>query len=714
MKIKSGLPAIIIFLMCLSFMSWGFTSKSEEQKQEAKPLAAHTEIDQGTAYQNTTNPTTDITNEDKSTNDGANLPLTADSFTLAAEAFGLKVDDLAVTTDSITLELAIKEDSLERTKAILKNGANPNLKNPITKRTPLEVAAMHTSSDEITRLLFAHGAKIDMEDSSDYSLLTRAITTAAPASLIRALIENGADANEEYRGKTLLQLALGDRDGRFRPQRYKEGHPEYSEKKSPAQHDVIFALIEAGADVHKKLTAHNRKKYGNILNEAITKKNVSTKIIETLVEAGLEVNPKEGAKPLITAVRSGNINAAKTLIELGADVDGKGNFQWTPLHEACYRLKSNFVHFLLDQGANPNATDSHDKTPLSALLMNSSRSNLEIFKRELEHYSNPEVDFLPDVRKKNIASAEKKINAAIQLEKRIENSFNSILKMLIENGVDIHSKDSNGWTPLMHAANSAGKSWKIEAFLFQEAKVSETSNEGMTPLMIAAYGNPNVEIIESLIGNGSQVNARSNVGATALMQAAKGSSNLEILKHLVRKGADVSAQDNQGETALMYAAGNTHRADIVEYLLSQSKEVPQRNKSGWNPLMIAAYNNTSIEVMKLLATQFPDLTVTNDEGWSPLIIACYKNSNPEIVSWLIQQGANIESTNSQGMTPLMVAACCNPNPAILQQLLERGANPKTRCNNSKTALDYARDNKSLKNSQAIHILETQTHVESSE
>ncbi|MGB1072254.1 MAG: ankyrin repeat domain-containing protein, partial [Planctomycetota bacterium] len=176
MKIKSGLPAIIIFLLCLSFMLWGFTSKSEEQKQEAKPLAAHTEIDQGTASQNTTNPTTDITNEDKSTNDGANLPLTA-------EAFGLKVDDLAVNTDSITLELAIKEDSLERTKAILKNGANPNLKNPITKRTPLEVAAMHTSSDEITRLLFAHGAKIDKEDNSDYSLLSRAITTAAPASL---------------------------------------------------------------------------------------------------------------------------------------------------------------------------------------------------------------------------------------------------------------------------------------------------------------------------------------------------------------------------------------------------------------------------------------------------------------------------------------------------------------------------------------------------
>ena len=707
MKIKSGLPAIIIFLMCLSFMSWGFTSKSEEQKQEAKPLASHTEVTQGTASQNGTNPTTDITNDDKSTNAEAKPPLTEDSLTLALEA-------LTFQTDAIALELAIKEDSLERTKAILENGVDPNLENSITERTPLEVAAMHTSSDEITRLLFAHGARIDMEDNNDNSLLSRAITTAAPGSLIRALIENGADVNEEHRGKSLIQVALGDRDGRFRFQRYKEGHPEFSEKFHPAQHDVILALIEAGADVHKKLTAHNRKKYGNILNEAITKKHVSTKIIETLVEAGLEVNPKEGAKPLITAVRSGNINAAKTLIELGADVDGKGNLQWTPLHEACYRLKSNFVHFLLDQGANPNATDSLDKSPLLALLMNSSRSHLEIFKRELEHYSNPEVDFPPDVRKKNIASEEKKINAAIQLDKRIENSFNSILKMLIENGVDIHSKDSNGWTPLMHAANSAGKSWKIEALLFQEAKVSETSNEGWTPLMIAAYGNPNVEIIESLIGNGSQVNARSNVGATALMQAAKGSSNLEILKHLVRKGADVSAQDNQGETALMYAAGNTHRADIVEYIISQSKEIPQRNKSGWNPLMIAAYNNTSIEVVKLLAAQFPDLNATNDEGWSPLIIACYKNSNPEIISWLIQQGANIESTNAQGMTPLMVAACCNPNPAILQRLLERGANPKARCNKSKTALDYARDNKSLKNSQAIQVLETQIQVESSE
>ena len=80
-------------------------------------------------------------------------------------------------------------------------------------------------------------------------------------------------------------------------------------------------------------------------------------------------------------------------------------------------------------------------------------------------------------------------------------------------------------------------------------------------------------------------------------------------------------------------------------------------------------------------------------------------AGPEEVRQLIQDGADVNTKSTYGWTPLMKAADKNSNPEVLKALLEAGADAKAKNNEGKTALDYARMNEKLKDTEALRLLE---------
>ncbi|OMO98209.1 Zinc finger, RING-type [Corchorus capsularis] len=83
--------------------------------------------------------------------------------------------------------------------------------------------------------------------------------------------------------------------------------------------------------------------------------------------AGLEWLDREGKTPLILACLSpDHFNVAKTLIELGANVNAyrPGRHAGTPLHHAAKRGLLNTVKLLLSHGANPLVMNDECLTPL--------------------------------------------------------------------------------------------------------------------------------------------------------------------------------------------------------------------------------------------------------------------------------------------------------------------------------------------------------------
>jgi cytochrome c len=85
--------------------------------------------------------------------------------------------------------------------------------------------------------------------------------------------------------------------------------------------------------------------------------------IERLLNEGADVNESGLASPLFYAIQYNHTDAARLLIERGADVN-KASTWGTPIHEAAKRGNAEIVRLLLEQGADPSVTASKGMTPL--------------------------------------------------------------------------------------------------------------------------------------------------------------------------------------------------------------------------------------------------------------------------------------------------------------------------------------------------------------
>ena len=165
-------------------------------------------------------------------------------------------------------------------------------------------------------------------------------------------------------------------------------------------------------------------------------------------------------------------------------------------------------------------------------------------------------------------------------------------------------------------------------------------------------------------------------------------NNVEIVKFLISKGADVNKtikEDNGvsievGTTALMVATENAH-LDVVKILLDAGANVNTSTDNGWTALIRAF---TIREVL-------------------------WKDSR-KVVEMLLKAGANpnVQTKNDHmNVTPLLLAAERNEKdtPEIIEMLLKAGANAKTKRYDGERAIDYARQNTSLKGTKALKMLE---------
>ena len=72
--------------------------------------------------------------------------------------------------------------------------------------------------------------------------------------------------------------------------------------------------------------------------------------------------------PMLLAASQGSDAALCALLEHGAQVDGRGGYEQTPLMLACMYEQAETARLLLEAGADPNARDNQDNVTLTPLL----------------------------------------------------------------------------------------------------------------------------------------------------------------------------------------------------------------------------------------------------------------------------------------------------------------------------------------------------------
>jgi len=248
---------------------------------------------------------------------------------------------------------------------------------------------------------------------------------------------------------------------------------------------------------------------------------------------------------------------------------------------------------LLQKGADVNAKDSYDYSPIMYAAKGTSSKALDAVKYLVNKGA--------QLNTKNYYN-----NNALQLAVLADNG--EIVKHLIEKGAD--------------------------------GELSEL-------LMLAVrYGKELTKSVKVLVNKGANINKVSGpneypyVNDTVLIIAAQ-NDYMEIVKILLEKEANFNVRFHSrswcaGKDTMIYAA-NFGNVEIIQLLLSKGANIDIQDKTGNSPLMMAARNGEEA-VAQFLVEKGANVNLINDKGYSASTYA-YEQGHEKIFDVLKANGA---------------------------------------------------------------------------
>ena len=417
---------------------------------------------------------------------------------------------------------------------------------------------------------------------------------------------------------------------------------------------------------------------------------------------------------LIEAVKAGDAEAVRALLDRGADVNVPATDGATALHWAVHRDDAGLVDLLLAAGAAPAAANRYGVQPVGLAAEN---GNAAILERLLEAGAGANAA-LPGGE------------TALMTAARSGNP--NALRVLIAHGADVNARDAtHAQTPMMWAA-ARGHARAIHVLAEAGADVNaRTTGEaqppgrryifaippvtGFTPLVFAARGG-HVDAVATLLDAGANVNDTVSDGQSVLLVAVA-NANWDVADYLLDRGADPNLA-GAGWNALHQAvrtrrmnvgfgapgpipSGSTDSIDVIRKMLARGVDVNARmtrngmrdgqrnrlNRLGATAFFLAS-KVTDVEAMQALLEGGADPLVPSAENTTPLMVAAGLDIwNPgedggslggqeeevlAAVRMLVELGNDVNAVNDLGETALHGAAFRGAN-IVVEYLVEQGA-----------------------------------------
>ena len=294
-----------------------------------------------------------------------------------------------------------------------------------------------------------------------------------------------------------------------------------------------------------------------------------------------EDKPKGFESDIFKACRDGKLTSVVYLKEkCSADVHGKDEKGFTPLHTASRAGHLAIVEYLVGHCADINEVNDEGRTLLSSATWN---RHLAV------------VEYLCSKGAKvNVRDTQG--NTAMHTA-----SWNGDLetvRVLAKHGGDVRAKDNRGRTPL-HTASWNGHLTVVEYLICNGGNINDKDDGGNTPLHSAAW-NGHLEVVQHLCSNQPNINEKQNQLNTPLHSASL-NCHLQVVQYLVEHGACVNDKSVDERTPFHTAAQHGHLL-IVQYLSKHVANVNERDANGKTPKCLASKRGHQ-DVVKCLAEQ---------------------------------------------------------------------------------------------------------------
>ena len=362
-------------------------------------------------------------------------------------------------------------------------------------------------------------------------------------------------------------------------------------------------------DLENEIEALLLKQSGNCLmnDEGQTALHLAAQqdvyLTQRVLSCGLQPNEPnvEGETPLMLAVMAENIETAKVLLKQGADVNATNDEDETPLHYAArYNKGDSITQLLVRRKANIEAVND---SRMTAVHISALQGNDVVCRYLLEaganvhalepngwtalHYLAMRGDLACMKPLLSDAGADVEVfynphHFGSQSSKAYDTSSKrkvALVKPFLDKGADINAK-SGGFTALNLAVLSC-QDLLVTTLLAHNASAQGTS-------LVCLNWGLSTENLEQLLEGGAMLEARdSRHHKTALIWAAE-TGALAAIRVLLDYGANVNAQDEQKLSALRYAAANA-RTETVQLLLERGADPKMEDWGGKTPLVAVAW-----------------------------------------------------------------------------------------------------------------------------